>query len=227
MVVPVDVTEKQEDVTTSPAKQPTSKDTVVTYTQTQLDEQVRKTRSDALAEVGRFKTEALRATQASQAAMARIDKMVKDQEDAEMENARDNPDALTTLRERQARRRAEAERDQARLELDEHKERLTKIDAEKAEVVKNQTAINIASRFGVDPTRLTKLAKYTDGSPEAIEDIAKDLPVKDGKAPLRVDSGGHIGGMVSFEEIRDAYIKDPRNPAIKERYLQIRKERRG
>jgi hypothetical protein len=194
------------------------------YTQEQVNKMVMDAKSAALADVGRFRVESEKALKAANAAQERLTKMQKDQEEAELFAARDEPEKLSAIQERQKRRQAESELAEARQELNEHKERLQLTEKERAESTKERNAREIAVRLTVDAEKLVKLSRFTDGTVEAIEEIARELP-KQGKT-LKPDSGGSIGGNVTFEQVREEYIKDPRNPAIKERYMEMRKARR-
>ena len=194
----MDDPKKTQDDKTSEDTKGTSEKEPETFTKEQRDEDVRKAKSDALAEVGRLKKSADDAIKAVKATEARIEKMLKDQEDGELEDARDNAEKLTAIRERQGKRRAEAELAKVQQELDENKERIKLLDEKEVESTKERNAREVASRLEVDAKRLVKLAKFTDGSPEAIEEIAKELPTKEEKTPLKVDSGKTTGGSAGI-----------------------------
>ncbi len=180
----------------------TSDKTEETFTKKQRDEDVRKAKSDALAEVGRYKTSAEKAIRDAQAAKTRIEQMLKDQDDADLENSRDDAEKLTAIRERQARRKAEDELAEVKRERDEKDERIKQFDETEAESTKERNAREIATRLDVDANRLANLAKFTDGSPEAIEEIAKELPKKgEPKEPLKVDSSKTIGGSEDLSSL--------------------------
>lgn len=207
-----DGTKTQPDATLTAEKTQTP-----TFTQEQVDKAVRDARSAVLADAGRSKT-------AAEKALSRLSELEKRIADEELEAARDEPDKLTALRERQQRRQAESELAQVRQELSERDELVKQHETEKAEAMRERNTLDIATRMNVDPVRLAKLAKFTDGTAEAIEDIAKELPRKDGKPPLKLDSSGTIGGGLSREQIIAAYTKDPRNLAVRERYLELRRQ---
>ena len=194
------------------------------YTQEEVDKAVRDAKSAALADVGRFKAESTNALKAAQAAQERVNQMLKDQEARELEDARGDPERLSIVQERQRRRALETELGAMRLELQEKNTTLQQLQSETTEVQRNRLVEQTASRYQVDVARLGKMAKYTDGSIEQIEDLAKELAVK---SALKADSGGAIGGTGSWEEIRSAYIKDPRNPEARRRYLEMRSQRRS
>ena len=147
--------------------------------------------------------------------------MLKDYE----ETIKDDPDKLNELRGRQAKTKADAELTRVAQELDEAKLRLSQVDNEKAETLKKQKAREIAGRLDVDADRLIKLAMFTDGTPEAIEDIAKDLPKNVPENPLTPDSNRGSGSSASERRIRDAFIANPENPQVKADYLALRRQK--
>ena len=212
-MVTTDAPEKKGDLKLAPENKDTPKgDQPVSYTQEELDKAVRNTRSAALADITRLRKASEDAIKQAQAANVRLDRMMKEQEEAELQGAKDQPDVLTTIRERQARRKAEDELAQARQELNEKDERLNVIETEKAEVTRNQTASAIATRLGVDPQRLTKLAKFTDGTPEAIEELAEELPKVNSENPqnrgFKPDSNRSRGGSSqTVNDVRTDYTQ--------------------
>ena len=185
---------KTQDVETSEDTKGTSDKDPETFTKERHDEDVRKAKSDALAEVGRYKKSADDAIKAVKATEARIDQMLKDQEDAELADAEGNAEKLDAIKERQGKRRAENELAKVRQELDENKEKVRLLDEKEVESTKERNAREIASRLDVDAKRLVKLAKFTDGSTEAIEEIAQELPKRGEAKTLKVDSGKTTGG---------------------------------
>jgi len=187
-----DGTEQKQDVTTSGTATGTSM-----FTSEQVAEQVRKAKSDALADVGRLRTSADNAVKAAQAAEGRITQMLKEQEERELEAVKDNPDGISAIRERQKRRQLESELTTARTELNDKSEKLKGYEASESKSTQERKAREIASRLGVDAERLLGIVKFTDGSAEAIEEIAKELPKIGVKPPLKSDSGGGSGSAGS------------------------------
>ena len=188
-----------------------------TYTKDQVDKMLRDARTAAMADVGRMKTEAEKALKAASAAADRLKQLEKEREEVELEAAKDEPDRLTMIRTRQQMRQREAELAQAREELNATKTTLTELQSQRAESQKEINAREIAARLGVDLSRLVKLAKFTDGSAEAIEDLAKDLTKNQDFHP---DSNrGNGGNTRSALEIRKDFIagKYSNNP---EKYEQ-------
>lgn len=219
----MDKPEETQDLASVVTKE-TSKE-ANTFTKEQVEEQVRKARSDALAETGRLRVESEKAVKLATAAQERLNRMLKAQEEQELESHKDDPEALRRIRAEQKARDLESELEKERSTRTELEERQKLIDASVVESTKERNAREIATRLGVDANKLIKLAKYTDGKVESIEEIAKELP-KTTNQKLRVDSGGTIGGSASFEEIRAQYIKDPRDPVVKARYLEERSKRK-
>jgi len=195
-----------------------------TFTKADVDKVVRDTRSAALAEAGKLRAESANSLKLAQEAQARLDRMIKEQDEKELEEARDDPQRLSALQERQRRRVVESELLTVKSELTQKDARLQQIETEKAETQRERTIQEVAARYKVDPVRLAKLVKHTDGTTEEIEDLAKDLPSTDGKAPLRPDSGGTIGGHLGREQIIANYVKNPRDGAAREQYFELRRE---
>ena len=153
--------------------------------------------------------------------------MLKQQEEAELGAHRDDEPELRRIRAEQARKKAESNLAQREQELNEANEKIKQYATEKTEATKIQTSTEIATRLNVDADKLINFAKFTDGSPEAIEEIAKDLPkLTPPKRGLRPDSNRSLGGNLTWEVVRDAYIKDPYDPVTKERYLEMKAQRR-
>ena len=223
----MDEPKKAQDATTSENTEETSEKEPETFTREQVEERERKAKSDALADVGRLKTSADNAIKAAQAAEVRVNQMLKDQEDAELEDARDDAEKLSAIRERQAKRRAESELAQAKQELSEKDEQIKQYGDKEAESTKELNAREIATRLNVDANRLAKLAKFTDGSPEAIEEIAKELPKRgEAKETLKPDSGkttGGSGGIPTNIETFRKWIADMSQEEYEKRAPEINK----
>ncbi len=213
----LDGTKDQSDVTLTTGNEGTPEELPESLTREQVQKLVRDTRSAVMADVGRMKTEANKAMEAAKGAQERLTQMIRQQEEAELEVVKDEPDKYTAIQERQKRRVVEQE-------LTEAKERLQSIEKERAEAKKIETSQQIATRLNVDAKRLTNLARFTDGSAEAIEEIAKDLPKLSEKPVLRPDSNVTLGGLATREQIIAAYTKDPRDPAVRQRYMDLRRE---
>ena len=189
----LDETKDAQDKSSGQTKE-TSGEEPETFTKEEKEEAVRKAKSDALSEVGRLKKANEVAIKAAERANARVEQIIKDQEDAELKAAAGDEERTSAVKERQLRRQAESKLVETERERDEKDEELKTANEEKAEATKERKAREIASRLGVSEKLLVTLAKSTDGSTEAIEDIAKELPKKGETQTLRVDSGKTIGG---------------------------------
>ena len=183
---------------------------------------VTEAKTSALADVGRLRVEAAKALTAATAAEERIKAMERAREDAELDANQDNPAELRRIRAEQGKKKADDELVRVTAELDEKNQRLNQYATEKAESTRTQTAREVATRLNVDVEKLIKFTKFTDGSPEAIEDIAKDLPKITLLNPaLRPDSNRSIGGQMTDAAIIAAYIKDPYDPVTRQRHNEL------
>ena len=200
-----DGTQTQDGVTPDSETTETPK----TYTQAELDKAIRDARTAVTADVGRLKAESDKAYKAATAASERLVRLQREQEERELESAKNEPDKLTAIRERQTRRQKETELEEAQKKLDEANTKLQELSTRDAETTRERTTREIAERLRVDTSRLTKLAKYTDGSAEAIEEIAKELPKLAPKQTtnFRPDSSEAAGGTPrSVEQVQKDYI---------------------
>ena len=182
---------EKQDVETSAEQEDTSKTEPETFTREQVEESARKSKSDALAEIGRYKKSADNAIKSVRAAEERIDRMLKQQEDDELEAAKEEPDRLSAIKERQTRRRVESELAKTKSELDGEKAKTTEAQEAEAKSTKERNAREIATRRVVDAKTLIK---FTDGSIEAMEELARSLPKKGEATTLKPDSGRTTGG---------------------------------
>ena len=166
-----------------------------TYSKEEVAKLVTEAKTSALAEVGRLRAEATKALAAATAAQERLNAMDQARVDEELETHRDEPDVIRRVKAEQARRKADAELAKARQELSEKNERLSQVETEKMETDRSQRAREIATRLNVDVDKLIKFAKLTDGSKEAIEELAQDMPkVTPRKPGLTSDSNRGSGG---------------------------------
>lgn len=124
----------------------------------------------------------------------------KDRDIAEQESAGEDQDALKSVQERQRQRAKETELAQRKRELDEKELKITEAQKEVAESTKERNAREIATRLNVD---YESLMKFTDGSKEAMEELAKQLSEKEAKPPLKTDSSTTIGGGEMPESAKD------------------------
>ncbi len=200
----------------------TSEKETETFTKKQLVEARTQGKSDGLSESGRLKKAKEASDKIAERAIARLEKFEKDQEDDELRRAEGDEKQLSAIKERQIRRQAESNLANKNTELEELTEKLRQAEDISGQYTKEQNAREIATRLEVDPKRLVKLAKLTDGSKEAIEELASELPKKGETKSLKVDSSKTIGGK-DWERVRDAYIKNPNDSQNTERYEEMRK----
>ena len=194
--------------------------------ETLTKEQAEKLKNDALAAAGR--TDKLLAEKQVQ-----IDKVLeelrqqqKDMAEAnekarresferEKEANRDNPEMLKAIEARQKLTEAEAKLAKAEQKLAD-KDAETKPQLEKlARHTKEQNAREVATKHGVSSEALEK---FTDGSLEAMEDLAKQLPkVSTEEQVVKPDSYIVSGGSLSDEQfMKDFGSPDSKIPATKE-----------
>ncbi len=167
------------------------------FDQAHVDDQVRQARNAALADVGRLTKESERAVKAATAAGERIKKMLKEQDEADLESAKGDSELRSTqeVKERIRRRQVQDELEEATLKLTQSNEELSQIKEDSAEATKGTKAREIATRLGIDADRLIKLSKFTDGTAEAMEELARELPKKqEVRPPTITDSGADSGG---------------------------------
>lgn len=168
-----DVTQDSQQVETSEQQQGTSKN----YSQEHVDKLLEKLRSDSLAELGRVRKAAEDAIRKNtESSNTRLNQLIKEQEERELQLAQGNNDALAVIKEKQARRKLEDELAKAREELNLKDSKLSELSTKDQETAKEKRISEIASRLKVDTKKLMNLSKFTDGSAEAIESIANELP---------------------------------------------------
>ncbi len=216
-----DGTDNKQDDTSAEEKGTSDKETE-TFTKEQLDDARTRGKSDGLSESGRLKKAKEASDKIAERAITRLEKFEKEMEDEELRRAEGDEKKVSAINERRIRRQAETDLATMTQERDEEKEKRQQAEDIISESTKERKAREIATRLEVDPKKLIKLSKYTDGSDEAIEDIAKELPKKGETKSLKIDSGKTIGGK-DWERVRDAYIKNPNDKQNTERYLEMRR----
>jgi len=188
----MDGTEHPKDASqvgdTSMGDKGTSEKTPETFTKEQRDKAV----SDALSKAGRTATAFEKREAANKAAEDRIVQERKDRDQAELDATKGDPEARSAIEERHKHRETKSKLAQVTQELDVEKEKSKEASAQAVEIDRTVKAAEIAARHDVD---LGALIKFTDGSPEAMEELAKSLPKKGGGKPsVRLDSGRMTGG---------------------------------
>ncbi len=200
----LDGTENQKD--TSVATQDSSggdkgtSEQTQTFTLEQVTERERNAKSDALAETGRLRVANEAAIKVAQKAQERIDRMIRDQDDAELEAHKDEPERISAIRERQQRRIVESKLADTESELEVERTKTKEAQEVGVKHTKEQNAREVASRLNVN---VQTLLKFTDGSKGAMEDLAKSLPKVGEKTPLIPDSGKTTGGAQMAESGKD------------------------
>ena len=193
----------------SPQTEPTSEGSEGTTSggvpETYTKEQVQKLISDERAQAGRKVAEATKAADKAAKVLEGVEQRAKDAEEAlarireekdeaELQVARDNPDALNTFQVKKTLRTKETELKRKEQELSKRE-----LEAREAlEVVnefrKEQKATEIGVQYGVDASILLAI---TDGSPEKMEAAAKALSqgkTKKETPAMKPDSGLTSGG---------------------------------
>ncbi len=206
-----DGTTTQADAALGSEKAGTPKDT---FTKAELDKAVRDGRTAVLADVNRAK-------KLAEDALTRVNQRLIELEEAEEEAHRDDPESLAAIKARRQQRAKEADLAQKDTELEEAKARLKTLETEKA-------VTEVATQLGVNPSALAKLAKFTDGSKEAIEEIAAELPKETpGMGTRRPDSNNSRGG--GDESLADLVKVNTKGMSLaqleehKEKFLAARK----
>lgn len=171
------------------------------FTREQVVERERKARSDGMADLGRVK----KSNETLQAEVARLRKEQEEQEEA---MAKDEPEKLVSIRAHSQLRQRDAELAKAQEELNEVKAKLADYTAKDQETAKEKVAREVAGRLNVDAATVARLAKFTDGSAEAMEEIAKSLPRLGSSPSGKPDSStSHGGGSKSATDVRLEYAQ--------------------
>lgn len=210
------------------AKQETSEKEAPTFTEEQAKAMALKAANDALSAAGRSNKAFEAREQSIKDAEERLSQSKTASRQAEIESARDDPDALAAIRKRhsEAERqdkldKKERELDDKEAKADEKLERVTKAEA------KERAGI-VALKHDVDAGLLEK---FTDGTLESMEELAKSLPKK-GEAPpaIKPDSGKTLGGGTMPNNLEDfkvwidnlpQTVYEARAPEIKARLKEL------
>ena len=205
----VDETETQVDET-SPEKEETSQESRVDSQEQVISKLMEKIRSDTLAELGRVRKAAEDAIKRATSESKLVAQQLLEQREREdLEAAKDEPDKQAVIRERMARRQKESELAETQTKLTEANAKLQELSTKEVETTRERSTKEIAERLKVNPTRLAELVKFTNGSAEAIEEIAKEMPklTSQPKNPIRPDSSETAGGTAKTKtQIQQDYI---------------------
>ena len=188
----MDGLENTQDVQTSAEDKETSAQEPETFTKEDLKAAEARAKNDALSDINRYKAESEKALKAAKAAEERLNRMLAELEEQELEAAKDEPEKVKTLKAYQEVRKTKAELARAQQELKDKEDELSTIRSQEAESTKERKAREIATRLGKDESRAVNVAKFTDGSPEAMEAVISELPSKT-KPALKPDTGGQVG----------------------------------
>jgi len=213
-----EIDETRQDNTSVVDKETTSKEPV-TFNEEQVKERERKATSDVSAELGRVRKLNEGLIKSSQAIQDRLNRRDKEDEERELETHRDDPAEIRRIRAEQETRRVKSELVEKEQELDTLKAKTAEAQEAEAKHTKERNAREIASRLGVNAKTLIK---FTDGSVEAMEDLAKSL---NPSTLLSPDSSKTTGSGLSDEKIREAYRNNPKDPAVKAEYLAWRRRK--
>ncbi len=143
----------------------------------------------ALSAAGRVSTDTAEAERLLNEAKTIRDSAQEKADEADRDAVSQDPEALKSVEERIRQRNEETKLANEKRELDsdkaKHQERLGKAD--KAEI--KERATEIATKHNVD---VESLIKFTDGSKEAMEELAQKL--SGGKPPLKLVPGARAAG---------------------------------
>ena len=186
-----DETKGTQDEKTSEETKGTSGKETPTFTDEQAQVMATKAVSDALSAAGRT----AKALEVRELAIKKTEenneRRLVEAREAELEANRDNPDELPKIQKRHREEVRQAKLDKREQELE---EREAKSSVALDKVTKAETkerAQIVATKHDVD---VSTLEKHTDGSLEAMEDLAKSLPKKgEAKPPIGTDSGKTTG----------------------------------
>ncbi len=183
-----------------------------TLTRESVDAETAKAVQDALSAAGRdAKTiteksdEAQRILDAAQTTRANVqaeqERWQNERDERDREIILEDPAALKSLNERIRQRNEASKLARERTELGDreakHKERLEKAEKSEGREAALKNAQTVATKHNVDAE---SLIKFTNGSVEAMEELALKLPKKgETKPPLKTDTGGTIGGAQAPE----------------------------
>lgn len=219
----LDETTGNQDDTTSEDPKETSSETPETFTK----ESETKAISDALSVAGRDAKAMETREKAVSAVLSKAekiqtdikvadDKRVEQKYQDDLTKAGDDPIARSKVELAQENRRLRGELGDSETKSEQKDDRILQLEQTEAVSTKERNARVIASKYEVDP----EILKLTDGSVETMEVLAKQLTGKT-TATLMPDSGKTIGGKAR-ERIIEEYIKNPDDPKIKERYMELR-----
>lgn len=174
---------KVQDESTSEQTEETSEKTE-TFTKEEVAKAEKKGKSDGLAEMGRLR-------KTLDTALKTVTRLQDEEDERESESHKDQPEYEKNIKLRRTNRELESKLADRDSRVDELEAKTTEAQEAEAEHTKERNAREVATRLGVNAKTLVK---FTDGSVEAMEDLAKSLPQKGEGKSLKVDSGKTLGG---------------------------------
>jgi len=202
----MDETKETQGVATSEDTKGTSEKEPETFTKEQVVERERKAKSDVSAELGRVRKLNEDLIKSSQAIQERLEARDREEVERELETHRDEPAEIRRIRAEQETRRVKSELTKKEQELDVEKAKTAEAQEAEVKSTKERNAREVATRLGVDAKTLTK---FTDGSVEAMEELAKSLPKKGEAKTLTPDSGKTSGGGKTYKSEEILKTLDP------------------
>ncbi len=225
-----ETTKTQQGIDTSGgAGGSTSEQETPTLTASQAQKIAEKARSDALAEVGRYKKSAETAIKSMEAVEKRLSRIEEERFNSELENARDDTDKLREIRRRQddSRKRAEVEERERKVGVEkaEFDERIKRAEA----IERRELSRTVATEYSVDSNTLEK---FGGTERDAMVELAKTLSKvgtdenEQGRARMTEppDSGKTKGGGQTFTQGEVLKSLDPSKMTpqqIKEQVAEI------
>ena len=190
-----------QDKTPSEEPKVTSEKEPETFTKEQLEANSRKAVNDALSVAGRSAKAFEAREQAIKDAEEHLSQSIAASRSAEIEAAGDDRDAVATIRKRHTEAERQDKLDKKEREL-KAKEETIQHDVEKVTKAESkERAQVVASKHDV---AAETLEKFTDGTLESMEELAKSLPKKgEATPPIKTDSGKTIGGSTMPNNLED------------------------
>lgn len=189
----MDGEEERQDKQTSDEQTQTSEQEPKTFTEEEVVARETKAKNDALAAAGRDVKSIAEQRKAAEGVVKSANEAKKAarsaRDEAELERAGEDKVEIRAVKAEIKARKAEEELADANAELTAEKEKSNTLNDEVGKSTKEQNAREVAEQYSVNQELLTK---YTDGTKEAMEDLAKSLPKK--TEPIKTDSGKTSGG---------------------------------
>ena len=200
--------ENQKGIQTSAGKSGITSEDSKTFTREEAQALVNKAKSDAFAEIGRHKKAAEEAIKQMQAIEERLSKMQEDRFETELEVAKDDPDKLREIRQRQRdikeRLSTEAEKRKWANEKAAYDERIKRAEA----IERRDLAREVADEFKVDYKTLEKFGSDRESMLELAKSLPKSGDTQGGQGSRAMEppeggktKGGGLGRTPTTEEL--------------------------